>query len=323
MTGLIASIDLTGGYFSTLKIVVMLVLALPWLWVAPRAQKLANRSHEPGQVIGGVLLGAGAAGMLVWLLLPTFGVGMLIYVLLVAGSSLGYVVYHNGRVEPDFRILTRKHIHSVFSRDESHKIPVVTKLKVYDAAGRIVAPPPETAFPEDKLAYNLSQELLYDLLYYRASEADLAPAGEEAKLRFLVDGAIAPQPAWRPEDSERAIQYIKALADLDPEERRKPQRGTLSVDLAAQPVDMVITTAGTASGQRMQFRIVQESIQTRIEELGMDEEMVAKVRDANQVGGGLILVAARPKNGLTSTLYSLLRCHDSFTMQLTTLEAKV
>ena len=323
MTALMASIDPMGDYFSLLKIAVVFVLVLPWLWFVPWAQRDARRTLTPEQLVGGLLLGIGGIGLIVWLALPIFGLGLAIFAVLTIGPGLGYLIYRDGKVPAQYRVLTMSHLTSMSARKDARKIKVTTRLKVYDSDGRLAVEPDEEAAVDVKLAYNGAQDLLYDLLSFRAGEADLTPAGQEAKLRLLVDGAVTTRPSLDGADSDLIIQYIKLLAGLNAEERRKPQQGKISIDLVNQPIDLIVTTAGTTSGQRLQFRVVQESIQTQLDQLGISEDVLAKVTAANQVGGGLIIVAAPSRNGLTSTLYSLLRYHDSFTMQLTTLEAKV
>jgi len=312
-----------GGYVSIAKVVTMFVLALPWLWVAPWAQRDARRIGLSPQLSGGGILAAGAAGMFLWLVLPSFLAGLIVFVVLVVASTVGWLVFRDGKVADAYRVLSTQNLKSRLQRNDSRKVEIETRLKAYDSDGRQAPVPDETAPAEAKTTYNLAQKFLYDVLYYRASEADLAPTGQEARLRFVVDGALVDQPALETDESEMVIQYVKSLAGLDVTERRKPQQGTLSVDLVNEPVDMVVTTAGTTSGQRLQLRVVKESIHIQIDELGVPDDLLAQVQDANQVGPGLILVTARPKNGLTSTLYSLLRRHDSFTMQLTTLEPRI
>ena len=325
MEALIASVakfDPIGGYIAPYKMLLMLLMALPWWHLATWSQKDAQRVGAPDQIISGGLLGVGILGMLVWILLPNFLVGMVIYLILVGGTGVGYVLFRNTKVPAEHSLLTGSHFNRAFDRHDSRKTKVITRLKVYDSSGRIAPEPEDHATVEEKEAYNLTQQLLYDLLFYRASEADVTPSGEEAKVRFLVDGAVTERPSLEIPESEMIIASIKQLTGLDTDELRKPQQGQISVDLVRQPVDLVVTTAGTTSGQRLQLRVVQESIQTRLTELGPNEDELARINGANQ-GTGLVLVASRGRNGLSSTLYSLLRSHDAFVMQLATLEPRI
>jgi type IV pilus assembly protein PilB len=54
----------------------------------------------------------------------------------------------------------------------------------------------------------------------------------------------------------------------------------------------------------------------------MDEGMLARVKEANGAGSGLIIVTGRSGSGVTSTLYSLLREHDAFIQQLESVEGR-
>jgi type II secretory ATPase GspE/PulE/Tfp pilus assembly ATPase PilB-like protein len=124
------------------------------------------------------------------------------------------------------------------------------------------------------------------------------------------------------ENSEAIVQYLKAVGGMDVEDRRRPQQGKISVDLAGMQLEMSLQSAGTTGGQRMRLRVLQEFVRTKLDTLGMDPEMLAKVREINQAGPGLLILSGRPGSGVTSTLYSLLREHDAFVHQLETLEAK-
>ncbi len=322
MNASMAYIALEGDYFSTAKIITMTLLALPWLYLAPWVQRDARQIMASPQMWGGVALGAGALGMLIWLVMGSFVGGLVVYVLMVGCVAGGYVLYRNQRVDVEFRILTRAHIQSVMSGGGHGKLATQTLLKVYDSDSKIILPPADNATVQQRQGYNLAQQLLYDLLFYRASEADLATAARSGKIRFIVDGTLTARPDLEQGQSELVIQYIKGITGMDLAETRRPQKGNLSVDLAFQPIDIEVSVAGTTTGQRMQFRVTQEAIQTRLDELGISEDMLARIREINDEATGLLIVSSKPKNGLSSTMYSLMRMHDSFTKQLIALESQ-
>jgi type II secretory ATPase GspE/PulE/Tfp pilus assembly ATPase PilB-like protein len=84
---------------------------------------------------------------------------------------------------------------------------------------------------------------------------------------------------------------------------------------------MTLSTAGTTGGQRMHFKVLQEVVRQKLDELGMSEDVLKSLREIGQAKG-LVLVSGRSGSGVTSTLYSLLRQHDAFMKQIVTLEAK-
>jgi type II secretory ATPase GspE/PulE/Tfp pilus assembly ATPase PilB-like protein len=318
------TIDMVGGFISLPKLLTMLVLAWPCMVICPWVQRDAQRILAPATMWATITLGAGALGMVLWMLMGNFWIGLALYVVLAAASSGAYVIYRNGRVDAAYRVLTPEHIKGLLNLDPASRLTVETKQRLYNSDGAPILIPDSKSSVEERRAYNLAQTLINDLLYHRASEADLSPVSEDtARLRFLIDGVVVDQPEWDLPESELVIQYLKKLGGMDVTDTRRPQKGRVSADLAGQAIDIALTTTGTRSGQRMQFRIVQESIQTRLEDLGMDKNMLARVGDLNLSGPGIILVAARGRNGLSSTLYSLINKHDAFTQQVVTFESKL
>jgi general secretion pathway protein E len=201
----------------------------------------------------------------------------------------------------------------------------VTRIKLYGydvRAGAVLPPDPDTEGMDKVAAYNLAQQILYDIIWHRASEADLFPSGQVASLRYVIDGILVDREPIPAAQSESLIQFLKPLANMNAEDRRRPQQGKISVDVANRPVDIQLVCAGSTGGQRMQFKVVQEAVKTNIQELGMTADVLKRLKEINSAGKGLIIVASKPRNGLTSTLYSLVREQDVYIKQVVTLEAK-
>ena len=319
----LAELTAAGGYFALWKIIVMLIMLLPLFYLAPLVQKDAQRILAPHKVWSMVVLGAGALGVLIWLLLPLYLLGLILYVVLTTAVFGSYAVYHNRKVPDHAKILTAEHLSGLFKGRRKEKIAVVTKLKLYNSDGKIALPPPQEETPvEDILGYNAAQELLYDAIWCRASEADVSPAGAESRVRFVIDGVVTDRSPLPLADSEALIQFLKPIAGMNPQELRRPQNGKVSVDLANKPIDIDLIATGTTGGQRLRLRIVQEVVQTNLDMLGIPEDLLEHIRRINLADTGLVIVSSRPSNGMTSTLYSLLRGQDAFIKQLVTLEAK-
>jgi len=314
----------TSGYFSLPKIITVLVLAIPWLYLAPLAYRDAVRVHAKAETWGLLILGAGILGIFFWLLLPFFVVGLLIYLVLTVMVFLSYAIYRNGRVSEEEKILTAEHIKSLLGGGpKAEKLQVSTKLKLYERGTSVVLPPtPETAGPDDIRAYNYTQDLLYDIIWHRASEAQLIPTSDHTRVRYVIDGVVTRQDPIPTERSEAIIQYLKPISGMDREESRRPQTGRLSADLGDNPIDMELATTGTTEGQQMIFRVVQEVVQTNLEGLGMPDDVLKRVRELNASSNGVILISGSKGSGITSTLYSLIREHDAFMHQIVTLEPK-
>lgn len=321
-TTVLAAVPELGGYFNIGKVVCFLLLPLPWLyasgWLDKDAPKLkANRPLWLSMVFGG-----GIALLLLWLLIPLWAAGAALFFVGSLALSLVYVSYRNARVVPEARVLTSEHLSSLFVREKKQSEEVRTRLKLYDAFGKPLLPPAEGT-EEEKHVYNLVQDLLYDIMWRRASEVDLAPTQNLQAVRFVIDGVVVQRPSMEKADAEGVIDFIKGQGGMDVTDKRRPQQGKISVDLAAQPIDIRLVAAGSTAGQRLQMKVVQEAIRTRIGELGLPEDVLKKLRELAALSPGLMIVSARPGNGLTSTQYSLLRDNDAYIKQLVTVEQEV
>jgi len=313
-----------GSYFSIAKIITMFLFALPWLYAAPWVYRDSDRIGPHQRMWVAITLGIPAGGWALWLLVGHFGVGLGIYAVLTCGALLSYVLYRNPKVEPRFRILTADHFKSLVGI-KKRKLEIVQKVRLYDSDMRDVpVPDPVRSDAATIKAYNAVQELLNEILARRASETVLGPVGrDEARARLLIDGVASTGPVMPLAQSERMIQFLKRHGGMDPAERRRPQDGHISADRDdGRPAEIGLSSLGTTGGQKMLFRVMAEAIQTDIRELGMSPDVYNRIVEINRSDSGLIIVAARPGNGATSTLYSLLRQHDAFIHQLVTLEAK-
>lgn len=318
---LLAAVPDGGGYLSTLKLILTLAAAVPFFWTAAWLDKDTQRTRMPRVLWSPLFLGVGIAGLLAMLFVPYYLVGFGAFVILVGTVGTIYVVQRNARVAPEARVLTHEHLATVFTSKRNREAEVVTRVKIYDNGGRSV-PPPMEGTQEEKLAYNRAQDLLYDVLWRRASEADIAPASEYAAVKYVIDGVVVNCPHMEREDAESVIDFLKGIGGMDVADKRRPQSGKVTADLANHPIEMKLTVAGSTQGQRMQFKIVQEAVRTRLAELGVQDSMLKRVRELNAATHGLMIVSARGGNGVTSTLYSLLRDNDAYIKQLVTIEEK-
>jgi type II secretory ATPase GspE/PulE/Tfp pilus assembly ATPase PilB-like protein len=319
VTAMLANLP-EGPYLSLGKILTMIVLLLPWLYVATWVNRDVVQVRAPAMRWRLILAAAGLAGVLLWLLLPWYAAGLVIYLLLVAGAGYGYVYDRNRRVKPRNRVLTAEHLTGLMKKRKEAKVEAVTHVKLYDNFTRPVFAPP--AEQQDELqAYNLAQGFLHNVVLSRASQADLTVGGEQASVRYVVDGVVQKMPAIARGDAESIVAYIKTLAGLDVEETRRPQEGKMGVEAGDRPLDVMVQTAGSTQGQRMLLKIVQETARTDLDELGMPEPMRERLI-ALGARPGLLIVSGPKGSGVTSTVYSLLRTHDAFMKQLATLEAR-
>ncbi|MBN1942745.1 MAG: Flp pilus assembly complex ATPase component TadA [Phycisphaerae bacterium] len=318
----VADAALNGVFASPWKLLLAMLLSAGWIWLAPKVNEDAMYVHLPRQSWSGAYLGAGVLGLILWFVIPIYAVGLLMFVVFVGGSLAAYVMIRNGKVDPEDRIGTAEWFANITGANRRKVEAVQTHLRLYGADGKAVILS-ETDVQDSKIVhgYNLAQNFLYDLARIRAAEADVVAQGGVSQIRAIVDGVLQHRPTLSGEDAKALIRYIQTKAGLDVNERRRPQKGKISVDLANSPVDMEILTAGTNTSQRMQIRVMQELIQTNLDLLGMDASLVEQLLAATNVGRGMLIISGPGKSGVTSTLYSLLRRQDAYMKMLVKVEA--
>ncbi|MDP6545173.1 MAG: ATPase, T2SS/T4P/T4SS family [Phycisphaerae bacterium] len=324
MTVILAALPPAGGYVSLVKVVFMLVLIIPWLMIVPWVyQDVARVRGSQGQWSMTIIF-TGLIGVLVWLFLPMYLIGLSVYLVLFVGVVTGYVFWRDARVGPGDKLISVIRARGFMLSGKGVTVDVLERVKIYDDRNVLIPPPdPGTASIPECETYNSVQQFLVNMLTRRASEADISPGSQtEAVVRFIVDGVLNVQPSLSLSESDMLIQAIKPMAGLDPEERRRPQDGMMSLDFAGNQVEIGVVTTGSTGGQRMQFRAMHESIRTNIQELGMTGAIFESVKAMTNRNSGLIIVSGRIGSGVTSTLYSLLRSMDAYTKSLVTLEAK-
>jgi len=313
MSGLLADVPEGSVAAAAVKVAVMAALMVPWLKLAGWVYRDARRTELLRGVWSAAAVGGGLVGMVLWLLVPFYVVGVLFYIVLAGGAFVAYAAFRNARAEPGERLSLSKALGGLTGRSSRGRPQVVAKVRLYDSAEHLVYPPDFLkATPADVQVYNDVQELLFDVAWRRASEADIVPAGQQARVVYVIDGVTAEQPALPLARGEAIVEFLKAPAGMDAAERRRPQKGKVSIDIGETKVDMQLLTAGTTGGQRLQIRVLQEVARTKLDDLGMPQDMMDWVRAFAAEPRGMLIVSGPPGSGVTSTTYSVLRLYDAF-----------
>ncbi len=244
-----AGLPQPGGYIDPIKLAALFVLAIPWLWVASWIDKDAKTARMPEMVWSLAMLASGAVGMLAWLLVPVYIVGLGVYVVLTCAVAAVYIMQRNGRVAPDARVLTPEHLAKLFQgKGRRSGVAVQTRIKVYDHKNGPVEVPTQDDSAEIKATYNFTQELLYEMIWRRVSEAVITTSTQPFK--YVVDGVVISRDAYEPAQTNAVIDYLKTVGGMDVQDKRRPQKGKIIVDLARQPVDITLNSDGSTNGQR-------------------------------------------------------------------------
>jgi len=316
---ILSSVEYTS-YISEIKFAVFLVSILLWLPLVGWVYKDAITVETKEFFWTALVFGAGAAAAIIWLLIPLFVIGILFYAVAVAATSLSYVMHRNARVLDYNRVLTAEHIKGLFVSKQ--KRLEALKGFVFITANDNEVPLPEPQTP-DFFGYKAAYETFNDANWRRANSIMFSPTPEHYDVTYYVDGAPLKQPGILRDQMEYFIHFLKNLADLDTNEKRKPQKGKFKIRQDKENTEWEVATAGSTAGEQVRLKQIMQQKIVKLNEIGL---MPKQYDELNQIRGlkqGLFIVTGPKQSGVTTTFYALLRNHDAFINSITTLERRL
>jgi type IV pilus assembly protein PilB len=158
----------------------------------------------------------------------------------------------------------------------------------------------------------------------RASDIHFEPFETDFRIRYRVDGALyemAPPPKHL---ALPVISRLKIMANLNISERRMPQDGRITHNVAGKQVDLRMATLPTAFGESVVLRVLdRSSVNLELETLGLPKLVYEFVSEVILRPNGIFVVTGPTGCGKTTTLYSCLRRVNTIDSKLLTAEDPV
>jgi type II secretory ATPase GspE/PulE/Tfp pilus assembly ATPase PilB-like protein len=317
-----------GGYFSIVKIIVYLLCVVLWAhstaWVQLSKNKIRSM-QTPWQL---TVFGAGAACLIVWLLIPWFLVGLLVFLAGFGGALAAFGVAHNSRVSPARSVFTKAHWNR-FRKGGDPKAAAAAEVvsskertRIRDARGKTPQWPTEAA---ERAGYQALQDLLFDAIWRRATDVllDFVPQ-QDIKIIYRVDGVDRAREPIEGERGSSLLKHFKRIAGMNVDEHRKPQSGKFSAAIGAgaaeKKVDVTAKTSGSTAGQRMFLKLISDESKFQLADIGLTEDQLAVFERVSAASRGVVICSGPKSSGTPSTLYAILRTHDAFMKHIQTLE---
>jgi len=315
---LLAVVDY-GGYVSLWKLILFVLGFFAWAplvnWTFTDSQAVRTNTF----VWTLVLAISGIAAIFLWLLIPVFFVGLLLYLIVVSGAAMAYVTHRNSKVADFEKVLTADHLRGLFVNSQK-KIEKSSRGITFFTAHGNEAPIPEPKSIELE-GYLATCDLIDDAIWNRADMIHLVPQREEYGVFYEIDGLSVKQDSKSWEEVDRFIYYVKQLAALEVQEKRKPQRGHFKTILPeSKQINWEVQSSGSTAGEQIRIQRASELVSRKIEDIGLNENQLESIRGLREIKSGVILVTGPKKSGVTSTFYTLLGCHDPFINNINTLE---
>lgn len=325
ITPTLASIVLVSWW----KPLLALLFLAGWAWVVSTVfDKDAQRYFLKRRLWNAIHLSVGAVAMVVFFsgLLP-FAIALAIIFAMFAINLVAYFIYHNKHelvpAQAKWSMDVRKWFASAKAgKAKKSKQTKGLALTFRGPKGDIAAPERDT--PEFELRL-LAEELVGKMIESRAVQMEILPGKENtAGAMFTIDGVRSPVQQFTAQQAASLIDFFKAAAGLDLNDRRKRQQGEIRIGFGAGSGPLTptrVTTIGGSAGQKLTLLIdPAKQVNIKLEDLGLLSSQQRDLKGIVEDGKGVVLVAAMPDNGRTTTLYALLRAHDAYTSNVQTVE---
>ncbi len=319
MSGMLATGSEVAGYIALWKAVLMAAAFLSWMplvgWVNTDSKAVGTQTVA--WTVG--IAVTGAAALWVWMLIPAFLIGLLVYLISFGAITIAYVVHRNALVADFERILTVDQIKGLLI-NETKKLEKLSMGLSFITGNKNKVPLP-TPKTREVSGFAVVCEVLEDAIWRRADQISLIPRKDDYNVVYEIDGIATKQPQRTREEIDDFIYYVKQLADLDIQERRKPQKGRFyAVKDDQLKTEWQVQTSGTTAGEQVRLDKVSGIVSRKLDDLGLNDNQIESMRSLRDLDSGVALITGIPQSGKTTTLYTLLGNHDPFLNNINTLE---
>jgi type II secretory ATPase GspE/PulE/Tfp pilus assembly ATPase PilB-like protein len=296
-----------GPYLAWWKAVPLLVLFFVWARLLTWIDK---------DLVAAMLI-----GVVAFFLLPGFLIAFGVFAFMMVASIGTYVGYRGNKAGlADLKDSILEDFNSMLGRKEkSEKDLVATGDFAFMPKTGATVRNPDAEDP-NRLGFDAMCIIMIEPMTKNAHAIEMTPAGDSSNTRFWVDGVAYDGQKLEKSQAAEAVAFVKRLAGLDVDERRKPQTGKFKMAFAGNKHEAAIRTLGSSSGESLRIEFdVAARYQLSAPQLGMNADQLQHFEDTRDEPGLVIL--AMPKGlGLTTLQYAMLRNHDAFTSHILTVE---
>lgn len=170
----------------------------------------------------------------------------------------------------------------------------------------------------------LIETIVKQSVILRGSDIHIEPTENNCIVRTRIDGMLAEIFIFDRDIYPPLVSRLKLLSEMDIAEKRKPQDGRFTLEVADKEYDFRISTLPIMNGESIVMRILDKSkVLISLEKLGMHPENFARFAKSMKAPYGIILVTGPTGSGKTTTLYAALNDMKNVTTKIITVEDPV
>lgn len=178
----------------------------------------------------------------------------------------------------------------------------------------------------DNAIVELGQSLMLLAIKDSASDIHIEPMERNIIIRFRVDGVLSERLRLSRDLMAPLTSRIKIISGMDITERRKPQDGRATVDLANRSLSFRVSTAPTIYGEKIVLRLLgqmQKRNIPQLEELFFSKEIYGWIKLLIQAPSGAFFITGPTGSGKSTTLFSSLQRVNTSELNIMTIEDPV
>ncbi|MFH1078338.1 MAG: GspE/PulE family protein [Patescibacteria group bacterium] len=178
--------------------------------------------------------------------------------------------------------------------------------------------------PQEEDAVKLVELMLMAAHKGRASDIHIEPEEFSIVVRFRIDGDMHEMFRYPPDFHEKVVFRVKILSRLRTDEHAQAQDGRFELKTVNGALNLRVSILPITRGENVVMRLLSERFQKlRLEDLGLQEDDLAKVDRASTSPHGMIIAVGPTGSGKTTTLYAILHILNQPDVNVMTIEDPV
>jgi len=311
---------------SPFKPILIAATLAPWAWlISTKLDKDAMYFHLNRIRWNALHMAAAAIAVLCMIFIPIFWVGWPVGLIVLLAPILAYWKVRNAKVPESKRFyLTTQGLAEKMEMRRKDAASRGALIRFIDAEGNRRNVPQK----DDPLfsTHLLAEDIIGPSVEARATKVEIAATPKGFLPVQTIDGVKYRRDLIALDAGNQAIDYLKDIAGLDVQDRRRRQIGTCRMEGPSGQKELTITTAGSSAGQDMRIEFDRaDQLDKPIDGLGYLPQQLEAVKKFDQAEHrhGVVLLGTPPSNGLTTLGYAMIDMHDAYTTNVKTLEREV